>query len=763
MIKQTNKGTRFLRILWLVPILVMAYIGWVNLIPLGGTITYFIDVGGEDTQGKAVVTGPFDRISDKKEINGTSFRDLEKNLVYFELEDLRPKDANEIRVSVRFKDNFPAGASFIVGARNKEEWSYYWKESYIPFYEKLIHLPSVSGNETVKVYAMANGGENGFQSVDDFLQNPPVGSVIASNDKSLSINQRLSQEESGEIDASEFAARDVFHTLSVGDTNQNGYLETDTSLRGPHDFYFLSDGGTLELRVAKRDLNWYEGEDALNVIIYSLDGTFKAMTTMPDDGDSTKGKNLGPSQYQTLKADNLERGAYRLKLVGEGSDFVITHLELNQSKLVVPGKVFLAGNLYLGGELEPMVVWCYLFSDGEIKFSTAHKSALQNVTISGEGYNQTINIDSLHTEVSTGLLKAGIYKITSEKGDLLIKVPSGYCTFTENSLFIPVSGSTLEGNGTLLINTTLRGGHTLWTYVTNAPLELTVTKQDLNWYDGPDELAIEVYSFNGEPKGSAIIPDDGNEGKTKNLGPLQHESLKIEGLEPGAYRLELKGGSDLLIRGIEINQAKLVVDGAVYLTSLNLTYFEDGLAFDPVRLYTKNFTASQIKFHTWHNSGLQQVSIQGNTFDTEIDINKLDADFSTNLMAGSYQLIIPRQDVLIESKGYFSFTPDSFFLPQRCKVIDLKYDLSWLKDNADYILMSYGDYAPPVEDDGWLVAHTSWKREDLFIEDDKLSFCLSAPHLTKEPDKPVPVDWIEIHLKILPLFKRFTLLDHFLD
>lgn len=751
-------GTGFLNVLWLIPLIALGYIGWMNLLPLGGTETYFLDVGGNDTSGKVVITEPFDRISSNEDMNGISFRNLEKNLVYFELESRMLGDADTISVKVRFRDEFPEDGKFILGAKDKEEWSYNWKEIYAPFYKQLAGLLSVTENIDAKVYATGNVSSAKFANVDDFLQNPPPGSVIATNDKGLSINQRLSQEESGKIDTSEFLIRDIFPTLPVADTDQNSYLETDTSLRGSHEFYFFSDGGTLELEVAKRDINWYEGEDALNVAICSIDGTTKVMTTIPDDGNSTKNKNLGPSQYQTLKANNLERGVYHLVLkpMGKGSDFVITHLGLNQSKLVIPGKVFLAGNLYLGGKLEPMVVWCYLFNNGEIKFSTTHKSALQNVTISSGGYNQTVKIDSLNTEVSTGMLKVGIYKITSEKGDLLIKVPSGYCAFTENSLFAPVSTSTLEGGGTLLINNTLRGGHTLWTYVTNAPLEMTITKQDLNWYDGPDKLVIEVYSLNSELKGSAIIPDDGNESKTKNLGPLQHESLKIEGLEPGAYKLELKGGSDLLIRGIEINQAKLVVDSAIYLTGMNPAYFEDGLAFDPVRLYTKNFTTGQVKFRTWHNPGLQQISIQGNGFETEVDISKVQTDFSISLELGDYQLSIPSQDVLISSEGYFSFTPDSFFLPQRCKVIDLKYDLAWLRESTDYLIVNYRDYITPVEDNGWYVAEATWNKEDLFIEDDKLSFCFNVPHLsiTEESMRVIPIDWIEINVKILPIYKR---------
>ena len=46
--------------------------------PFGSTFTYLIDVGGDDTGGKARITGPLDRISDKMMANDTSFRELEE-------------------------------------------------------------------------------------------------------------------------------------------------------------------------------------------------------------------------------------------------------------------------------------------------------------------------------------------------------------------------------------------------------------------------------------------------------------------------------------------------------------------------------------------------------------------------------------------------------------------------------------------------------------------------------------------------------------
>lgn len=747
----------FLKGLWLIPILTLGYIGWMNLLPSGGICTHLIDVGGEDTGGLARITGPFDRISSKITAQGTNFRELEQDLVYFELEDSRLWDADEVEVRVRFNDNFPGDAKFILGAE-REEGSYYWKDIYVPFYGQLADLTPVAEDGNIKVYATEEGSSASFGSVDEFQQNPPLDSVIARNDEGLSINQRVSPEECGGIDVGELATGDAFPIPLAGDVSENGYLEADTSLRGMHTFYFFATGDTLQLRIAKRDLNAYEGTDVLNVQIYSLDGILKAAETIPDDGDATRSKKLGDLQYWALTVDNLERGTYRLVLtpLSVGDDFVITYLRLDQAKLVVQGSVFLAGNLYLDEEPQPMVVWYYNFVEAEIQFRTLHDSALQIVTLSGERHDQTINIDAVGTRFSTGLLKPGIYQITSEKGDVIIEAGKGYFAFTEDSLFLPTSSSNREENGNLVINTALRGGHTIWTYVTNGSLDLEVTKQDLNWYEGPDELKIEVYSFDGELEGSVIILDDGDEGNSHELGLLQSESLRIQDVERGAYKIELESGGDLLIRGVEISHEKLVVEKRVYLVGMNAGYFESGLPFDPVILYGKNSRGTELKFFTWHNGGLQQMAIGGDGFCTEVDVNKVATEFNTSLKPGPYQLIAPGQDIIIEYDGYLSFTPDSFFLPKRCEVLDLKYDLSWVRENADYIIIDYEDYVAPVEDDGWLVAQASWNVEDLFIKDNELSFCFSVPHLTQTEgqDKTIPIDWIEISLKILPIWER---------
>lgn len=500
-----------MRLLWLIPVITLGYIGWVNVMPLGSTLHYSIDVGGEDTEGIARITGPFDRISEKLEADGETFRELEQSLVYFELDEPGLRNAETITVSVRFIDNFNTDEKFVLGARNGQEWSYYWKNIYVPFYYELSDLPLVTTNDDIYIYCTDTVNTTGFTNVESFLQNPPLGAAIATNDKNLPINQFIS-----------------------------------------------------------------------------------------------------PMYNETHEPENMS----------------------------------------------------------------------------------------------------------------------------------------------VVVNASLRGPHTFWTYISNDTLKLKVVKQDLNWYEEADEVAIEIYSLNGELIKEAAIPDDGDTDESKNLGPLQEVSFTADIPETGAYRIELNCGSDLLITRLEVNQPHLVVEKRMYLSGNNPAYYPDETQIEPVILYSHNLTTKQIRFYTWHSAGLQNISIAGDDYDTVVDIDQVKSDIYADIAPGSCQMTFPRQDILIDSAGFLSFSAESYFLPKRCEVVDIKSDMSWLVENVDYIVINNAGYVPPENDAGWLIARTEWQREDLYLIENKLSFCLNVPHLAKEPDRTIRIDRIEIILEILPWWDR---------
>jgi len=525
--KKNNLQPPWFSILWLIPILFLGYIGWFNLLPFGGTVNYCIDVGGEDDTGTAKITGPFERLSPGQSIEGISFRELKKQLVYFTFSDPLLSSASEVSVKVRFKDFFPGNSTFRVGAQNSKDGGYSWKEGYIPFYGELHQFNLVAADQRGSLYAARHESNSEFQSLDDFLNNPPLGSSIATDATKLDFNYHLGSEEM------------------------------------LHDYFNCTD-------------------------------------------------------------DHL-----------------------------------------------------------------------------------------------------------------------------------PVSVVNRELIDVLLIDSPLRGGHTFWTFVNNGSLKLTVIKQDLNWYEDSDQLNVSINSPDEALIAGISIPDDGETGVTKINGPLQKEELTVEDLKPGVYRIDFKGGNDLLIRGLAINQKKLVVEGDVFLAGTNKAYFKDP-EVNYVSLFTHNFKAGKVLFRTSHNSGLQHIEIRGRGSSSDVDIDSVHMDFPADLKAGSYRLTFPVQDILIKHQGYFSFTPDSYFLPQRIKVTNMKYDSEWLRENMDYFLVNPENYLIPQDDNGWLVMQTVWQRDELFITGNSLNFCLNVPHLSQidNSEKIIPIDWIKIRTVFRPLTRR---------
>jgi hypothetical protein len=747
---------RFIRLIWLVPVLVVAIILYINFLPLGGSPEHTIDVGGNDAGGKAHLAAPVSGFSQRLTNDSISYREITQDTVYFELKDPRLSQADEVSVAVKFIDNFPEDGIFAIGAQQGSGYSL--RYAYVPFYEQLDDLPLVTRNGSLLVYATDTENEPPLETIMDPLRNPPLGSLIASGDPTLNINQRIMPQEYINMQFGEFDAEGALAELIPDEDEEYDAFDSDTILRGPQEFYLYSNGGEFEVTIEKRDLNRNAGLDNIYVYLYAPDGTLAASDMIRDDFNFTENEVLGQEQRSYISLTHSERGVYRLDIASAAgdSDFIITHLTYNQGKLITEGQLYLAGNTYVGKDPGGMMAWCYLAGTGEIKFTTSREMLPQIVTVSGANASRMIFMNQSDTWYSTGALEPGIYRVKVSKGDITVDAPQSCFALTHESLFIPSFNSIEEGKGWLDINTTLRGSHTFWTYVENGTLELNVTKQDMNWAEGADELTIEVYALDGNFIAETVIPDDGATAANSSFGQLQAAALTAANLSTSAYRIEMTGGDDILIKDIEINQDKFVVDNKILPAGSASGYVvNNSHTIDALSLYTDELSLKKVSFFYWHGYSMQQIGISGDNFYTELDVNKLNEWLAVDLEPGAYRITVPKQDIRIEFNGYLSFTPDSFFLPRRCEVTGLESYVSDFKEYVDYIAVNYDDYYVTDSYDGWLIARARWKVADLSIVDDTLRFCLMVPHLDRagDEDKTIPVDSITIELDIPPFWK----------
>lgn len=234
----------------------------------------------------------------------------------------------------------------------------------------------------------------------------------------------------------------------------------------------------------------------------------------------------------------------------------------------------------------------------------------------------------------------------------------------------------------IVINKTLRGSHRFSVYLKDEPLDLTITKQDLNAYAGRDPLLIKI-SLYDQPVDTMVIEDDGVElGGGTMKGPLQVSTIFKEGLPEGPYQIELMSNDDVLIRSIDSGHHLLVFHDRLFLAD-NLEYLPNlDVATQPTTLMTN---ASTLLFSTSHPNGFQTMTIGDRAYalDRVNDFVRVDG------LRGSSMVAIPKNDVVVEGRGVYAFHSDQWFLPVPENVLPLSVDSTPTYGTIDYAVARY--------------------------------------------------------------------------
>ncbi len=268
--------------------------------------------------------------------------------------------------------------------------------------------------------------------------------------------------------------------------------------------------------------------------------------------------------------------------------------------------------------------------------------------------------------------------VSTNVSDFLQRPPSGSLiaigpTVNINTKVSPVTNK----SESLTVDRVIRGHHTFYTYVDREDLNLTITKQDLNWYEGPDILDIKIYTDDGEEINSYTVNDDGNSQRNYKIGPLQAYNILLSDVEPGLYKIVLNGGIDFYINYLATEQDKLIVDKYIFVMS-------------PQAIYTEARRNQILKFLTYHDSASQNITITNDVTTLHVNVNQPSKWFEINLPSSDtpYKISIPKGDMIVESSSYLAFTEDSFFNPIACEVIPLKNSLEWIESKQiDYIVI----------------------------------------------------------------------------
>lgn len=292
------------------------------------------------------------------------------------------------------------------------------------------------------------------------------------------------------------------------------------------------------------------------------------------------------------------------------------------------------------------------------------------------------------------------------------------------------------------ITTTLRGGHTFYVYL-NTNMTLIIKKQDLNGYNGTDDLTITLYDINGNHVYNSTIPDDGIiNADSKTVAKIQVKDIYIK-VNPGVYRLVFSD-FDGLIREIDINTNKIVTNKLFLADSNNY----NNLSIKESTLYTKSGRDSTLTFRTYHSNAYQNVTIN----DAIFKIDKVDDIFYT-INKGEYTIISNTNDLIVSSQSLLAFSKESYFEPFTYYAFPVPSNTSELK-NYDYVILNTINYESPMREGDWLIGLASFDLGEAFIKDGKLSFLITTPHLSKDKNYSIPIDYINITVNKDGIFQR---------
>lgn len=335
--------------------------------------------------------------------------------------------------------------------------------------------------------------------------------------------------------------------------------------------------------------------------------------------------------------------------------------------------------------------------------------------------------------------------------DLLSSQPShklGIVNYDEN-VFRQYSLSDYKtSDKETIFNLPLRGRVIFFSYLDNEIFKLRVEKQDLNIYEDPDVVTINIYKEN-DVVYSAQIDDDGisdSSGKVVSPSAVTIQNPGPGLPEPGIYKVVIDASNDTVITQIVTNLNRIVFASPIYPVSNQEVYPKIVQKTSPSILYSD---ASEFNFETYHEGGEQEVRVGTQSGLLKIKeelIATPSAEVTTdnNLTA----IILPKSDVVVKGKlGYFAFSPEQFFQPTRYKLlnIDSKEDL----EGVDYII---ADYKPSWQEGEWRVAEAEFDLRTAFVKNGKLSWLIKAPGL-KENGREVIIKKIEVELTKKPLIK----------
>jgi len=422
---------------FLIPIVILAYVIYMNFLPFGFTGSLVLDVGASESDMNPTrdiyLSDPNRVLTPIQRYGKETFREVTKNKPFY-LHFYAPIEITNrttVTMDMDYESDSPVYIEYFDELSNKTYWRRYYEPGFRP--ELAGYVPAVTyGSETIYTkidlllfkcislnlsnncardwYLLKDSYyNNSAESVDDWLlENALYESVYFYN--------RL-------VDQEDYINKDVGYI-------EGSWTEINTSLRGTHEFYVYLNN-TLNLTIWKKDMNNYDGKDEVSVELWSMNGTKKLyQDIIPDDGIAIKSENKTTPVIKNIFWE-VNPSIYQLRLnfivdKSKITDYYTTKIHINTNRIVTKGTLLpLAENteLYTNANY-----------NSKISFKYWQGNKYQNIGVSGED-NQTL-----------ALLKKDLSKTISYtiSGKNILNFPKAYVWIYSNLYFTPNKSSYFE-------------------------------------------------------------------------------------------------------------------------------------------------------------------------------------------------------------------------------------------------------------------------------------------------------------------------------
>lgn len=280
-----------------------------------------------------------------------------------------------------------------------------------------------------------------------------------------------------------------------------------------------------------------------------------------------------------------------------------------------------------------------------------------------------------------------------------------------------------------------RGGYTIITYSDGHPIESHfMIRSEENSNTSSQPLIITLYNEQDQ-----VIID--KKISASDLAATQSIIIKSETLDPGPYRIEVKGGNEIITESIITTQAQMSFAHQLWLTDKdrnNLSVMTDG---------------SYIKAQTLNPKSLQTIMIEKDS----LELSETYQQFSLILKDQTRtmkQIQFLKDDIMIATDGVFAFRAEDIVNPT-ARTFSPALDIS--QAGIDYIIARY----EPVGLLPSITRETKFRLSDTCLDKGRFPFLIAAPGITADQGTEIQEIYITLEGKSLleyiqALWKRIT-------